>query len=140
MSIKSISIYSDARPDPKDLAPFFARPKAVSLEGSPDLEIFRILCLYRLALGEEEKIATPRWDLVRTHDGRIIMIAFHEDRPRDLHAYDEGRNALLAVRLHGESLSAENPHQRGLAESAAYLVDFWTAEESVLRKLLTPPF
>lgn len=141
MRVTTYVLPTDQRPDRKDLAPFFERPSAVRIDGSEDLALFRISCVYRLG-GDAERteIFLPTYMFARLEDGRIELVAFRLTRPRETHAYDEALGAFSAIRAHAESLDEDDARKRRFAAGAAFLQDRWIDEEPILRPLLTPPF
>lgn len=141
MQVRSIVLETAERPDIADLRPFFMRPKAIRIEGSEDLSLFRINCDYRLApFSERIEIRLSSFMFARLDDGRLELVAFRIVRPRTTQAYDEADHAFEAIRLHAESLADDDGHKARLAAGAAYLQERWRQDEAVLRHLLTPPF
>lgn len=141
MRVTSITLRTDERPDLTDLAPFFERPEAIRIDGSEDLDVFRINCLYRLRSGSERTaLLMPTYMFARLEDGRLELVAFRLTRPRTAEPYDEACEAFSTIHRHAETLPAGESIRRRLADGAAFLEARWHADEAILRRLLTPPF
>ncbi|GEM_PF-5814851 len=141
MYIASIVLRTDARPDPKDIAPFFELPKELRIDGSEGLEVFRINCVYRLRSdAERTEIRMPTYMFARLEDGRLELVAFRLTRPRSAEPYDEARDAFATIRRYADGLPDDEPHRRRLVSCSAFLEERWKADEAILRRLLALPF
>jgi hypothetical protein len=105
MRTRTFDLDTDVRPDFSDLKPFFERPKAIRIEASDDLTVFRLHCAYRFDPSETGvSLGLQTCEFMRLVDGRFSRLTFREERPRTRHAFDEALDALLTLRLYAANL------------------------------------
>lgn len=87
-------------------------------------------------------VRMSRWDL--THDeanGRILRLAFHDDRAEPRLPYDELVDALTSVNLaFATAKNGAEPYRLGLAMATKLLLAWLHEDEDLLRRGLMPPF
>jgi hypothetical protein len=87
-------------------------------------------------------VRMSRWDL--THDeatGRILRLAFHDDRDAPRLPYDEIVDAFTTVNLaFATAKHGAEPYRLGLAMATKLLLAWLHEDEDLLRRGLTPPF
>lgn len=91
---------------------------------------------------EGPTVRMARWDL--THDegsGRILRLAFHDDRAGPRLAYDEILEALTTVNLaFATAAHGAEPFRFGLAMTTKLLLEWLHEDADLLRAALAPPF
>lgn len=118
-------------------------PRALHLETDPSGPgHLDVATRYHGRPTEGPTVRMARWEL--THDeenGRILRLAFADDRSDPKPPYDELVDALMTVNLaFATARHGAEPYRLGLAMTAKLLLEWLHGDEDILRRGLTPPF
>jgi len=118
-------------------------PRALHLEADPSGPgHLDVAARYHGRPTEGPTVRMSRWDL--THDegnGRILRLAFADDRLDPKPPYDELVDALATVNLaFATAKHGAEPYRLGLAMATKLLLEWLYGDEDLLRRGLTPPF
>jgi hypothetical protein len=88
-----------------------------------------------------EDIATERWRLTyETRQGRILRLAFSEERPSPRTHFEELRDACETISIFAGKVLEQEPYHFGLFLGAKVLVEELRRREAVLKQALMPPY
>ena len=118
-------------------------PRALHLEADPSGPgHLDVAPRYHGRPTEGPTVRMSRWDLMHDEgNGRILRLAFHDDRAGPRMPYDEIVDALTAINLaFATAKHGAEPYRLGLAMATKLLLAWLHEDAELLRRGLAPPF